>query len=194
MILSTKIPMRNIVNTILRQRWVWIIIPGLLLGCDLISSDNRSTMNDLDGVAVPQAIFDSNLEGNTYARLYMDSGTTPLREQIVATDGTLNSDDTVTFNGVGVPAGSHTFTIKFEYVPIGSDVSIVLATATTPTVDLAPGSKTTLSEYFTAGNYSFIDSDEDQVSNLKELIAGSPIDDDVCVIGVSLIGHCALGI
>jgi len=189
MILNTKTPMHNLVNTILRQRWVWIIIPGLLLGCDLINRNNESTVNDWDGVAVPLAIINSNLPGNTYARLYMDEGATPLREQIVTTDG---SQATVTFANVEVPAGSHSFTIRFENQ--SSSFGLVeLARAQSPAVDLAPSSTSDLSEFFINDNYYFTDTDSDHVTNLDELIAGSPPDDDVCVVGVSKIGFCSLG-
>jgi len=173
---------------------VWIIIPGLLLGCDLINSNSESTVNDWDGVAVPLAIFDSYLpENSTFARLYMDVGTTPLQElkplqqQTVRTD---NSQSTVTFSGIGVPAGQHIFTITFVN---NSETfgEIELARADGEPVDLVPGPNPILN--FT-GVYTFTDSDGDQISNLNELIAGSPPDDDVCVLGVSLIGRCTLDI
>ncbi len=166
-----------------------------LLAVSSCQSPDANTNQNTDNssrVAIPMSLQTLALPTDTTsftAKLFLDGGTTPIATSLpIATDGT---QPMVSFTNITVATGMHTFTIQFE-VETTSYGLTVLATAPSDSINVTAGSSQVLN--FDLGNYNFnYDDDNDLVTNIDELDAGTPPNSNVCYTGVSILGSCALG-
>jgi len=171
----------------------FMLIPMLALvivGCGSPIGNNNTNEKNASRVSIPKSIQALALPVDTTsftANLFLDEGTSAIASATITMDGTQKSVD---FNDIAVAVGTHNFTIKFEVKT--ANYGLILASALSDTITITAGSSQILN--FNRKNYNFdYDLDSDLVSNFDEIEAGSPPDDDVCVLGVSLVGYCSIG-
>jgi len=112
----------------------------------------------------------------------------------VSVDGGAQQDMQITNNDAtalisNLPTGSHTIDIEVVFV-YDNSATLVLSSATS-SVNVAEGSS--LLDIANTSYISTYDDDNDGVSNLDEINAGSPPFDSSCVLEVSVVGDCTLG-
>jgi len=172
------------------------LITALLVstsGCDNKDSGGNNAASTT-GIAVPRLITQAALAstGSLRAQLFLDGGSTPIAENLdVSTTAA-----TVNFT-VEIAPGDHTLTIKYSYVDPVFSGPWDLASATKP---ITVETNVTTPLDYTAGDFTYQDSDSDGLTNLAELDASMRTDpgDATCVQNKSVMGGpnqagCKLG-
>ena len=91
---------------------------------------------------------------------------------------------------ISLPAGSYSLVLQFT---VNDDVygEVIVATSSAVDIDVASG-QTTEADFSTA-TYTYLDNDNDGVSNLDELYAGTNPGDSTCILDTSQLDGCTLG-
>ncbi|MFV2057251.1 MAG: hypothetical protein ACC707_12335 [Thiohalomonadales bacterium] len=187
--------MWNSVRLLLRSQkiavyYITIVLIFLIAGCSSESDDSKTDKIAMSGIAIPNSIQALALPSNTSsftANLYLDDASEPLASATIA----IGNQNTVGFNNIDVSTGMHSF--RIEFILVTADYELTLASVRSDSIDITAGSSNVLDFQISNYNYDY-DLDNDRVTNIEEIAANSPPNNDKCVLGVSLIGHCKLGV
>ncbi len=153
-------------SVLLNRIKAFVFFTGIAIvisACTQGSSTVTTQQPDGGGIVVPKALHGLSADNALTAYIRVDEGE---RQQMVIDDG--NAFISLT----GISQGSHTFTVKFEYISSSAPGNPIILASASKMIDVKPGDNP-LS--FLEADYETdsFDEDGDGVSNLDEILNGS---------------------
>ena len=163
-----------------------IVLALILTGCGQESDQDEVSLSD-DTLTAPLPIALKLTPTQTLVVKVIDGGTT-----IPCTNLSVNTVDETFSCKITLLGGRHTLTLIHSVIDstYGPD-PVPVATTSGIVVDVVPGQTTPAD--FSLANLTYDDDDNDGISNLDELAAGTYPQGDECILDHSFIDNCTLG-